>query len=162
MRGYTMSNAPAVCVATVDRVTQPRRTKTLLAAGATLGLASVSVVHALWAAGPSWPAHNERALADLVVGSPTMPAREASVVVALGSGAAALCVAGVGGHGSVAVFARRAVGIGLLTRALAGGVVAADVLGLPEPGSRFRELDNTVYRPLCLALGAATFASARR
>ncbi len=114
------------------------------------------------AAGSSWPAHDERAPAQLIVGSPTMPAQEASAVVALGDrrGGALRCWRR--GHGAAAVFARRAVGVGLLTRGLAGGVVAADVLGLPEPGSRFRELDNTVYRPLCLALGAATFASARR
>lgn len=143
-------------------MTQPRQTKTLLAAGAALGLASVSVVHALWATGSSWPAHDERQLAELVVGSPSMPAREASAVVALGTAVAALCIAGVGGNSAIAVLTRRAVGAGLLTRGLAGGVVAAELLGLPVPGSRFRELDTTVYRPLCLALGATTFASARR
>ncbi len=141
------------------RVPGTSRVAAVLAAA---GLMGVSAVHALWAAGSTWPARDDRALAELVVGSETMPPRAASAAVALGAAAAALCVAGVGGTRRPATGARLLIGAGLLGRAAVGGVVAARMLGLPEPGTRFRAADARLYRPLCAVLGVAALLSARQ
>ena len=136
---------------------------TVLSAAAALGLAGISAVHVVWATGSSWPARNERNLAESVVSADRMPPPVASALVALGLAGAALCVAGVGGQTSFAVTVRRVIGAGLLTRGLLSSTMTTRMaLGLSEPGPRFRELDTRLYRPLCLVLAAATLLSARR
>ena len=134
-----------------------------LSAVSALGLAGISAGHVVCAAGSSWPARSERILAESVVSADRMPPPAASALVALGLAGATLCVAGVGGQTSVAVTARRVIGAGLLARGLMSSRMATRmVLGLSEPGPRFRRLDSLLYRPLCLVLAAATLLSARR
>ncbi|MGH3703532.1 MAG: DUF3995 domain-containing protein [Agromyces sp.] len=130
---------------------------------AAVGLVGVGVLHAAWASGSSWPAKSRAELADATVGSTTAaPAPVATATVAAMATAAGIIVGGALGDRPIAVLARRAAGLALLTRAAVGGVVAGRVLGLPDPSDRFRTLDARFYRPLCLVLGAAALVGARR
>jgi hypothetical protein len=43
-----------------------------------------------------------------------------------------------------------------------GGVAAAKIVGLPEPGEPFRRLDARYYRTGCAVVGALIIDSARR
>lgn len=129
---------------------------------ASTGLLGAAALHAAWAAGSSWPAHNRRDLADAVVGSPDFPSAEATAVVAGVTGLGALVVAGAGGDRKRAVCVRRGIGLALLARAIADGEVACRVLGLPEPSNRFRELDTQIYRPACALIGLTALRSARK
>jgi len=99
-------------------------------------------------------------LADAVVGSSTIPDARACFTVAGLATAAATLVAGVGGTGRAATAARVALAAGVAARGIAGGQAATKVLGMEEPSPRFIQLDNTVYRPLCLATAAAILTSA--
>ncbi|QVQ50192.1 DUF3995 domain-containing protein [Spiractinospora alimapuensis] len=133
------------------------------AAFSTVGLLGISAIHFLWASGSPWPAKSQGELAEMVVGNAEdVPTPASSAVVAVGAAGAALGVAGVGGQSGCAVNARRLVGVGLLARGVLGGAVALRALGASEPGRRFRELDRTFYRPLCLVLGGSVLAAARR
>lgn len=130
---------------------------------AAVGLVSVGVLHGIWASGSSWPAKSRAELADATVGSASAPpAPVATAVVAAMATAAGIVAGGALGDRPIAVLARRATGLALLTRAAAGGVVACRALGLPEPGDRFRAFDARFYRPLCLVLGIAVLVGARR
>lgn len=129
---------------------------------AAVGLLGVGALHAAWAAGSSWPARDRRTLAEAVVGSPAMPPAAACAVVAIGTGAAGALVAGVGAQRRLAIAARRAAGLALIGRGLAGGIAAGRMLRLPSPNARFRHLDARYYRPLCCALGLATLLSSRQ
>lgn len=125
---------------------------------ATAGLTGAAVLHAAWAAGSSWPAADDRELAELVTGSGDvgMPPRAASLAVAVVLGAAAVASSGplAGGRTGRPIRAVRVVAAsGLLGRAAVGGVVACRLLRLPEPAERFRELDRRWYRPVCAVLG---------
>jgi hypothetical protein len=73
-------------------------------------------------------------------------------VLALGGAAV---VAGAGGASPFARLIRAGAAGALLARGIAGGVAATKALRLPAPSARFRRLDGTVYRPVCLTLGAA-------
>jgi len=130
---------------------------------AAVGLVSVGVLHGVWASGSSWPAKSRAELADATVGSASaQPAPVATATVAATAIAAGIVAGGALGDRPIAVLARRATGLALLTRAAAGGVVACKALGLPDPSERFRTLDARFYRPLCLVLGAAALMGARR
>lgn len=131
---------------------------------AAVGLVSVGVLHGIWASGSSWPAKSRAELADATVGSASAPpAPIATAVVAAMATAAGIVAGGALGDRPIAVLARRATGLALLTRAAAGGVVVAcRALGLPEPGDRFRAFDARFYRPLCLVLGITALVGARR
>lgn len=133
-------------------------TKALARVLATAGLSGAAALHAAWAAGSSWPAADDRELAELVTGSGDvgMPPRTASLAVAVLLGGAALASSGPldGGRAGRAIrVVRVAAAAGLLGRAAAGGVVACRLLRLPEPAERFRELDRRWYRPVCAVLG---------
>ncbi|MBN8882159.1 MAG: DUF3995 domain-containing protein, partial [Salana multivorans] len=67
-------------------------TKALARVLATAGLSGAAALHAAWAAGSSWPAADDRELAELVTGSGDigMPPRTASLAVAVLLGGAAL------------------------------------------------------------------------
>ncbi|MFT3887638.1 MAG: DUF3995 domain-containing protein [Arachnia sp.] len=127
------------------------------------GLAACGALHAVWASGSTWPVETKEELAEAVVGNPSaMPSTRATWVVsglAFFGGAVA---AGGLGEGPGAVWLRRAMGAGLLARAVLGGDVALSVLGLPPAGERFRRLDGTAYRPLFALLGVALIAGARK
>jgi hypothetical protein len=71
-------------------------------------------------------------------------------------------VAGAFGERRPAIWARRVIGAGLLARAGLGGVAAAKLIGLPEPGETFRRLDARYYRTICAVLGSLTVDAARR
>ena len=128
------------------------------AATATLGLAGVSALHLVWASGSHWPARSERALADAVAGSRRMPPPAASAVVGVGAAVAAAWVPAA--RGRLGALGTGLIGAGLLARGVAGGVVAARALGMPETSRRFRRLDERWYRPLCLVLGTAAMSTA--
>ncbi|MFB9308175.1 hypothetical protein BJY17_002359 [Agromyces hippuratus] len=130
---------------------------------AAVGLVSVGVLHAVWASGASWPAKSRTELADATVGSASAPpAPVATALVAATATAAGIVAGGALGDRPIAVLARRAAGLALLTRAAIGGVVVCRALGLPDPSERFRTLDARFYRPVCLMLGAAALVGARR
>lgn len=120
-----------------------------------LGLLGAGAMHALWAAGVTWPARDAVGLARAVVGVSTLPSPGACLAVAglLGVGAALLELARrghpLGRVGAVAV------GAVLALRGL-GGVVVSGV-GFANPTAPFRSLDLAVYSPLCLVLAWATW-----
>lgn len=119
------------------------------------GLAAVGALHAVWGSGSTWPARDITSLADAVVGSDEFPGAGATFAVATLAGVGAVVVAGAGGDHRVARLVRLGAAAALVARGLLGGVTATRVLGLPEPSRRFRRLDRTFYRPLCLVLGIA-------
>lgn len=139
----------------------PRITRLARGVGA-IGLLSVGALHAAWAAGSSFPAASRRQLAETVVGSPAMPGLVPTVVVAAGTTAAGIVVAGAFGGAPAAVWTRRLAGLALISRGAVGGANACRALGLPEPGDTFRRLDSMYYRPLCVTLGAAVLGAARQ
>ncbi|WP_164874143.1 DUF3995 domain-containing protein [Rhodococcus spongiicola] len=122
--------------------------------------AAAALVHTAWGLGSAWPLRNRADLADAVVGSDTMPDARACFAVAGLAAAAAALVAGAGGMGKAATVARFALATGVAARGVAGGRPATKVLGLEEPSPRFIQLDNTVYRPLCLGTAAAVLTAA--
>lgn len=128
------------------------------------GLAAVSALHVAWVAGSSWPAKNKKALAEAVVGSKTeMPSAGPTLVVAAGTGAAALLAAGAFGEGKLQRAGVRAMGSVMLARACFGGETALAALGLPKPGKQFIRLDTEYYRPLTAVLGVSLWlGSAKR
>ncbi|MFB7844305.1 DUF3995 domain-containing protein [Microbacterium sp. NPDC056052] len=140
----------------------PGRSRTALGAAGiagravgAVGLAAVGVLHLVWAAGSPWPARDEAALADAVVGSAHTPSVGPTVGVAVLALGGAAVVGGVGGASPIARLIRAGAAGALLARGIAGGVAATKLLRLPDPSARFRRLDRVVYRPVCLTLGAA-------
>lgn len=128
------------------------------------GLAAVSALHVAWAAGSPWPAKNKKKLAEATVGSTIeMPEAGPTLIVAAGTGTAALLATGVLGNGHMQRTGLRLMGSALVLRSVLGGEAALAVLGLPESGKKFRELDEKYYRPLTAVLGAALWvAGAKR
>jgi len=129
---------------------------------ATAALTGLATLHAYWALGGSWPGHDDRSLAETVVGpGAALPPTPATWAVAglLATSAAAMASTTAGRGPRVPVLAMTwATGVALLAR---GGI------GLPVSlafglDTRFGQLDALIYSPLCLALGAATILVARR
>ena len=119
------------------------------------GLTAVGVLHLAWSAGSPWPARDAHDLADAVVGSTHAPGVGATVGVAVLALGGAAVVGGAGGESPIARLIRAGAAVALITRGLVGGVAATKALRLPDPSARFRRFDRIVYRPVCLALGAA-------
>ena len=128
----------------------------------TAALTGLATLHAYWALGGSWPGHDDRSLAETVVGpGAALPPTPATWAVAglLATSAAAMASTTAGRGPRVPVLAITwATGVALLAR---GGI------GLPASlasglDTRFGQLDALIYSPLCLALGAATILVARR
>lgn len=125
------------------------------------GLAAVAALHVVWAAGSSWPAKNKKQLAEATIGSTIeMPSAGPTLVVAAGTGAAAAVASGTLGNGCVQRTGLRLMGTALIARSVLGGEAALALLGLPESGKKFRELDERYYRPLTLVLGGALWVAA--
>lgn len=130
---------------------------------AATGLLAVAGVHTVWATGNTWPEENQRRLSEAVIGHASIePGRAATAAVAASAALGGAIVGGAFGNGRGIVRTRRFIGAALLARGFLGGNMALISMGLPEGGRRFQELDERLYRPLCLVLGIATLIGARR
>lgn len=129
----------------------------LVAAFMFVALLAVSVAHALWSIGRTWPIRDEKLLAQTVVGFrgiERMPPRLASFAVAIATLAAGVLALALADHDSGGA------PLTLIAVPLAAIFLARGVLGYtqwwaektPEPNFRFN--DRRVYSPLCLLLGA--------
>lgn len=134
---------------------------TWVAALTALVLTAIAAVHAMWAIGSTWPASDELTLARMVVGRTgikRMPPRTASMTVAvLLVGLAALALTLIGASPAplprwTIDLAGAAVTLVFLARGVAAYTPAWRRLASEQP---FARLDQTVYAPLCLALGLA-------
>lgn len=126
------------------------------------GLAGVSLLHVVWAAGSPWPAKDKKQLAEAVIGSHgPMPGAAPTLVIAGGTAVAALLASGAAGDGRVRWLVLRAMGTVMLLRALFGGDSALAAMGLPPAGRTFRRLDNQFYRPFAALLGVSLWLSSR-
>jgi hypothetical protein len=132
---------------------------------ASLSLAGLAALHALWATGATWPARDRAKLADAVAGRPEsgMPSAPACLVVAgllatgalFVSGRPARCP-GVQRLGSLGV-------AGVLTlRGLLGFAGRTEVVSPGSTSPRFRRLDRRYYSPLCLVLGTMSLPAATK
>lgn len=139
------------------------------AAGAAgvLGLGAVTVVHAAWALGSSWPAADRDQLADLVVGRRPFPGPVPTWgVVALLGAATALTAARAelvrfpGGRSAWPVRVGTDVLAGTLLVRGAGGLVVSG-LGLGNATALFRRWDLALYSPLCLGLAGLVARASR-
>jgi hypothetical protein len=158
----------AVCNAVEDRVTRllerrggPDRPARVAGVAVPATLAALAALHAAWASGASWPAGSREDLAEAVLSSSEgMPPDWATWAVA------GLLLGG-------AVVVRRAAGPApsgrarALTLALGGVFLARSVAYLPSDllgglQTTYQRLDFAVYAPLCVAIGAGTFAVVRR
>jgi hypothetical protein len=143
-----------------------RRRAAGVATAATLGI--IGALHAAWAAGSSFPASDQTALARAVVGGTTFPDATSSAVVAV-----LLAV-------SSALVAARSVPQSALGKAVpsqlawASTVTTAGVLGLRgvaglvasafnviDTTREFRRLNLVAYSPLCIALALGAYAVVR-
>ncbi len=130
---------------------------------AAAGLAGIAALHALWAAGSTWPLADRNALADAVCGRTdgSAPGPLACLTVSgLLAGAAGL----VGGYPRRAPRLRRA-GAGAVISALVlrGTLSLAGRVDLAVPSAvstRFRALDRQAYGPLCFTLAALALPAA--
>lgn len=144
----------------------PRPRRPLAALAATV-LASLGLLHVLWALGNPWPASDAEAFVATFLGSPggvPMPGPLITMLVAFALLAAAALVLmrvsrvdvvrGIGHLGTLGV------GIALALRAAVGFIVSGLLPHLVvEP---YRTLDLWVYSPLCLALAVAVFVVRRK
>jgi hypothetical protein len=124
-------------------------------------LAALGALHIAWALGSSWPATSRERLAEAVLSSSEgMPPDAASWAVGVALVGAAVVVrraAGPAPSGRVRALAL-AIAAAFLARAVA--YLPSDLLGGLE--TTYQRLDLAVYAPLCLAIGAGTFAVVRR
>ncbi|MGL3807274.1 DUF3995 domain-containing protein [Paeniglutamicibacter sp. R2-26] len=137
----------------------------------TTGLAALSALHVVWAAGSPWPARSTAELAEAVSGQALpgrslpghsasgrgaeMPLAAATALVAAGTAGAGLLASGALGDGGIQRIALRTVATAMLLRSALGGGAALAALGLPPAGETFRRLDNRWYRPFAAALGVS-------
>jgi len=121
------------------------------------GLATLSGLHAYWAAGGRWPGHDARSLAETVVGPPgsafPSPPVTAAVAALLGVASASVALTAADRGGSrlrpLAGAATLTAGSVLVLR----GALAIPLELLRGVDSRFARLDVLFYSPLSLALG---------
>lgn len=132
-----------------------------IAVSLSLVLAAISILHALWASGSSWPKENDEALVQAVVGSSgrtEMPAKWQSAFVAL-------CLAGgaVLPHltlQTVTIPHLPLELVSLSTWALTIVFLGRGLIGTTPwfrkllPGEPFVSLNRKYYSPLCLIIGA--------
>lgn len=126
------------------------------------GLTAAGALHAVWASGSPWPERNHKRLGDAVIGnSKQLPDSQTTAVISGLAFATGAVAAGGLGEGKFIVGVRRIAGLTFIARAAFGGDAALAVLGLPEPGKQFEELDRRYYRPLFGVLGAAMLIGAK-
>jgi hypothetical protein len=124
-------------------------------------LAALGALHAAWALGSPWPAGSRDELADAVLsGAEAMPPDAATWVVAAALLGAAAVVRRAAGPAPSARARALALAIAAAFLARSVAYVPSDLLGGLE--TTYQRLDLAVYAPLCLALGAGTFAVVRR
>ena len=103
-----------------------------------MGLLGLSVLHGIWVSGSPWPAKDSKQLAEAVVGQTVeMPAAAPTAVVAIGAAGAGVLASGALGNGRIQRAGLRAMGLGMLLRAVFGGGVALALLSLPPAGGTF-------------------------
>lgn len=129
---------------------------------ATVTLAGIGVLHAVWAFSP-WPFDERATFSDAVVGVPVAEAPSApmtlGVAVLLAAAAALVAVRGGLTRGVGPAWMWRwgtwtVAGV-LLLRGLGGLLASALQLGTWAQSQTFQRLDLLVYSPLCLVLGGA-------
>jgi Na+-translocating ferredoxin:NAD+ oxidoreductase RnfD subunit len=139
-----------------------------LALALVLILSAVSAIHLYWGAGGLWPAENEAALVDTVVGdrrADAMPSRALTFVVATAIEGAALVAALL----AVRISAKLDSVVTVVGAALCVVFLARFAFGYLGFWRRrfnrqpFARLDGAVYSPLCLliAVGFALLVSER-
>ena len=122
-----------------------------------ISLASVSVLHFLWAWGSTFPAHDQRSLAMTVAGFrgvTKMPPPLASLVVAIGLLGCAMVPL-------LLLFQQSSIGLPLklIGFAIGSGFVFRGSLGFTPwwrrrtPEQPFATLDRKYYSPFCLLVG---------
>ena len=125
-------------------------------------LVAIAGLHALWAAGSSWPAEDRDELADLMAARAggSVPSPAACLVVATLLASASALVAGrprrlprLRRTGTVGV----AVVLGV--RGACGMAGRTDLVSPGSSSPRFRRLDRRYYSPLCLVLAATAVSS---
>ncbi len=130
---------------------------TLVAPGISIILFSIAVLHAAWAFGALWPAKDEQALVDTVIGSPgltKMPGRLLTLIAAAGIAAAGICAPWGAGLIELPLpdwMQATSVPILMLIFGLRGvsSYAAGSIWRRTEP---FATLDRRYYAPLCLLL----------
>jgi Protein of unknown function (DUF3995) len=143
----------------VDRLRRvPRPVAVGIAAG---GLSGAALVHALWAAGMTWPGTDRVDLALKVVGTTVFPSDASTWAVAgLLSTATGLVVAGArpvrAGRAGRAVTVGLSAVAGVLALRSIGGFVVSGARLVVGRGSLFAPRDVLLYSPLCAVLAAAT------
>jgi hypothetical protein len=125
---------------------------------------ALGALHAHWAFGGLWPARDERALIDTVVGEPRrqrMPGRALSLAVAgllLAAAAVVLLLDRPAGLPSrIAALPGFGLAFVLIARGVAGYLPA---WRRAHPAEPFARLDRLAYSPLCLALGGGVLVLA--
>jgi hypothetical protein len=118
-------------------------------------LATLGLLHAVWATGSAWPARDRHRLANLVAGTETMPGPAWCTAVACGLATSGALVAGAGGEHSLARVARAVVCGAFLVRGGAGLTGTTHHLVSWTPAAEFVRRDRKWYGPLCLGIGAA-------
>lgn len=128
---------------------------------AAAGLAGAGALHAAWALGSTWPAHDAATLARIVVGGERFPSAAACAAVAGALGLAAALVHGRvrprGLIGQRLPFPLVDLGARTVTAVLAvrgGAGIVTSGLGLGSVTPSYRRADLAFYSPLCLALAA--------
>lgn len=129
------------------------------------GLTAAAVVHAMWAAGSTWPAKDSDHLADLVVGARPFPSSPLTWLVTglIGSAAAVTAMATTGSGNQRGRWARRGTRLvagGLLLRGVAGFTTSA--LETTDATPLYRRWDLRLYSPLCVVLGTTAAVAAGR
>jgi Protein of unknown function (DUF3995) len=111
----------------------------------------LAAVHANWATGSAWPAHDRAALARAVIGAENLPGTAACIAVASLLALASALVAGWPRDGSQL---QRAGAAGVAFVLLARGAAGLSGVMPQERSPIFKRWNRRAYSPLCLALGA--------
>jgi len=124
----------------------------------------VGALHAAWGAGSNWPMSSREELSDVVLGSPGLERENAPACYAV-AGLLGVAAALVSGRPRQFDRPRRVavtgVALVLAGRGTLGLTGRTDLVSPTSTGDRFRQLDRRLYSPLCLALAALTWSSAR-
>lgn len=84
------------------------------------------------------------------------------MAVAVTATVAGAVAGGALGEGRLIRCARRAIGLALIARGAVPTDTLTDALGMQPASKRFRALNDSTYRPLCLVLGVATLLGSRK